>query len=50
MLPVFELEGSWFFRGLNLDLIGPYGDRERAETKYTEYCAYVVDAPDCHHP
>ena len=48
-MPVFQRDGSWFFRCLDDSLAGPYSSREMAELKYQEYTAYVVTAPGCHH-
>jgi hypothetical protein len=48
MLPTFEQNGEWWFWGLD-GVVGPYASQERADAKYAEYCAYVIDAPACHH-
>lgn len=46
---VIKKDGYWWYWGLQ-ELIGPYQSYERAVEKYQEYCAYVIDAPGCHHP
>ena len=49
-LPIFQAEdGQWWFWGLD-GRIGPYREHEMAVEKYWTYRAYVIEAPECHHP